>query len=139
MASSVMVVIFWLRRRRERYGCAFSSEIGSARVDRRTLLNRGNRTRSRCGYPQRERVVVYRARRRRAAITDLDVIAAGISLSISELCTGCLQLPSGVEYQARSPSWRGDCGEVGAGNVRHVEPHHLVLEHGVPGHHAAVP
>ena len=28
---------------------------------------------------------------------DLDVIAAGIWLSISELCTGCLQLPSGVE------------------------------------------
>jgi hypothetical protein len=45
----------------------------------------------------------------------------------------------GVEYQAMSPSRRGDRGEVGAGSGvrRRVEPHHLVLEHGVPAHHAA--
>jgi hypothetical protein len=33
----------------------------------------------------RERVVGHRVRRRPAAMTDLDVIAAGISLSVSEL------------------------------------------------------
>ena len=41
-----------------------------------------------------ERVVGHRARRRPAAMTDLDVIAAGISLSVSELwhrlCSGGL-------------------------------------------------
>ena len=42
-------------------------------------------TGSRCGFQQRERVVGHRARRRPAAMTDLDVIAAGISLSASEL------------------------------------------------------
>src|SRR6185437_6359078 len=41
---------------------------------------------------------------------DLDVVAAGIWLSIGELCAGCLQLPSGVGYEARSASRRGDCG-----------------------------
>jgi len=42
-------------------------------------------TGSRCGFPQRQRVVGHRARRRPAAMADLDVIAAGISLSASEL------------------------------------------------------
>src|SRR6476660_6427420 len=52
--------------------------------------------------------------------------------------------PGGVDYQARSPSRRGDSGEVGAGNgdvvgagvgllLLHVESHHLVLVHGVRG------
>jgi hypothetical protein len=42
----------------------------------------------------RERVVGHRVRRRPAAMTDLDVIAAGMSLSVSELrhrlCSGGL-------------------------------------------------
>ena len=51
-------------------------------------------TGSRCGSPQRERVVGHRDRRRPAAMTDLDVTAAGISLPVSELwhrpCSGGL-------------------------------------------------
>jgi hypothetical protein len=51
-------------------------------------------TGSRCGSPQRERVVGHRDRRRPAAMTDLDVTAAGISLPVGELwhrlCSGGL-------------------------------------------------
>ena len=56
-------------------------------------------------------------RRRPAAMTGLDVIAAGISAVGSAGCgTGCVQLPGvDVGYQARSRLRRGDGGEVGAG------------------------
>ena len=79
----------------------FSSGIWSARVDGRTLLNRG--------------IAPARAAGIRSAsgslFTGLGAAprpqrsgcrGRGIWLSISELCTGCLQLPSGAEYEARS-------------------------------------
>src|ERR1700733_13436277 len=73
-------------------------------------------------------------------MTGPDVIAAGISLSVSglwhRLCSvaWCGGVPGPSRLQ------RGDGGEVGAGlavRLLHVDSHHLVLEHGVPGHHAA--
>jgi len=79
----------------------FSSGIWSARVDWQTLLNRG--------------IAPARAAGIRSAsgslFTGLGAAprpqrsgcrGRGIWLSISELCTGCLQLPSGAEYEARS-------------------------------------
>jgi hypothetical protein len=52
---------------------------------RRTLLNLGNRIRYTLRVPQRVPVVGHRTRRRAAAMPELDIIAAGISLLISEL------------------------------------------------------